>query len=87
MYMRLKGANKRNVYLMKVTYAVLHWTLSGPRLIGYFPQRQAFRLVSVLEAIHGKGSISLTIALPDGVSNRAILRFFRESLSDGRING
>jgi len=81
MYMRLKGTNKRNVF-MKVTYAVLHWTLSGPRLIGYFPQRQAFRLVSVLEAIHGKGSISLTIAVPDGVSIAQILRFFRQPLSD-----
>lgn len=53
---------------MKVTYAVLHWSLSGPRLIGYFPQREAFRLVSVLEAIHGKGSISLTMTVPEGVS-------------------
>jgi hypothetical protein len=52
---------------MKVTYAVLHWSSSGPRVIGYFPERQAFRLVSVLEAIHGKGSISLTV-VPDGVS-------------------
>lgn len=87
MYMRLKGSNKRKRIFMKVTYAVLHWTLSGPRLIGYFPRRQAFRLVSVLEAIHGKGSISLTVALPDGVSNLAILGFFRGSLSDGRSNG
>ena len=72
---------------MKLTYAVLHWSLSGPRVIGYFPLRQAFRLVSVLEAVHGEGSISLTVALPDGLSNRAILRLFRESLSDWRSNG
>ena len=52
---------------MKVTYAVLHWSLSGPRVIGYFPERQAFRLVSVLQVIYGKGSISLTV-VPDGVS-------------------
>jgi hypothetical protein len=61
-------------HLVKLTYAVLHWSLSGPRVIGYFPLRQAFRLVSVLEGIYGEGSVSLTIVVPDGVSTGQFLR-------------